>query len=85
MTESRRTGSGGQSSVLCPDGLSVYREILCPPNTVIISLPFIDTYIPTGYEPRLNTLPIQYPSIITPAVPAALCLASAAHLCTLIF
>jgi len=36
MTESRRTGSGEQSSVLCPDGLPVYREILCPHNTVII-------------------------------------------------
>jgi len=37
MTESPSTGSGGggkQSSVLCPDGLPVYREILCPHNTV---------------------------------------------------
>jgi len=38
MTESPSTGSGGQSSVLCPDGLPVYREILCPHNTVIQSL-----------------------------------------------
>ena len=37
MTESPSTGSGGQSSVLCPDGLPVYREILCPHNTVIQS------------------------------------------------
>jgi hypothetical protein len=35
MTESPSTGSGGQSSVFCPDGLPVYREILCPLNTVI--------------------------------------------------
>jgi len=35
MTESPSTGSGGQSSVLYPDGLPVYREILCPHNTVI--------------------------------------------------
>ena len=34
MTESP---SGGQSSVLCPDGLPLYREILCPHNTVIQS------------------------------------------------
>jgi len=47
MTESPSTGSGGQSSVLCPDGLPVYREILCPHNTVIQSSPFIDPYIPT--------------------------------------
>ena len=37
MTESPSTGSGGQSSVLCPDCLPVYREILCPHNTVIQS------------------------------------------------
>jgi len=37
MTESPRTGSGGQSSVLCPDGLPVYGEILCPHNTEIQS------------------------------------------------
>ena len=37
MTESPSTGSGGQSSILCPDGLPVYREILCPHNTVIQS------------------------------------------------
>jgi len=38
MTESRTTArGGGQSSVLCPDGLPVYREILCPHNTVIQS------------------------------------------------
>ena len=37
MTESPSTGSGGQSSVLCPDGLPVYREILYPHNTVIQS------------------------------------------------
>jgi len=48
MTESPSTGSGGQSSVLCPDGLPVYREILCPHNTVIQSSPFIDPYIPTS-------------------------------------
>ena len=35
MTESPRTSSGGgQSSFLCPDGLHIYREILCPHNTV---------------------------------------------------
>ena len=28
---------GGQSYVLCPDGLPVYRQILCPHNTVIQS------------------------------------------------
>ena len=33
MTESPSTGSGGQSSVLCPDGLPVYIEILCLHNT----------------------------------------------------
>ena len=70
MTESPSTGSGGQSSVLCPDGLPVYREILCPHNTVIQSSPFIHPYIPTGYEPGLNALPIRYPSIIAPAVSA---------------
>jgi len=37
MTESPSTGSGGQSSVLCPESLPVYREILCPHNTVIQS------------------------------------------------
>jgi len=37
MTESPSTGSGGQSSVLCSDGLPIYREILCPHNTVIQS------------------------------------------------
>jgi len=37
ITESPSTGSGGQSSVLCPDGLPVYREILCPHNTEIQS------------------------------------------------
>ena len=37
MTEPPSTGSGGQSSVLCPDGLPVYGEILCPHNTVIQS------------------------------------------------
>ena len=37
MTESLSNGSGGQSSVLCPDGLPVYRQILCPHNTVIQS------------------------------------------------
>ena len=37
MTDSASTGSGGQSSILCPDGLPVYREILCPHNTVIQS------------------------------------------------
>jgi len=37
MTESPSTGSGGQSSVLCPDGLPVYREILCLHNTGIQS------------------------------------------------
>jgi len=36
MTASLSTGSGGggQSCVLYPDGLPVYREILCPHNTV---------------------------------------------------
>jgi len=38
MTESPSTGSGGQSSVLCPDGLPVYRKILCPHNTEIQSV-----------------------------------------------
>jgi len=85
MTESPSTGSGGQSSVLCPDGLPVYREILCPHNTVIQSSPFIDPYIPTGYEPGLNALPIRYPSIIAPAAPTTLSLASASHPCTLVF
>jgi len=37
MTESPSTGSG-QSSVLCPDGLLVYREILRPYNAVIQSV-----------------------------------------------
>ena len=41
MTESPNNGSGGgQSSVLCPDGLPVYREILCPHNTVTQSSRF---------------------------------------------
>ena len=40
MTESPSTGSPGQSSVLCPDGLPVYREILCPHNTEIQSSRF---------------------------------------------
>jgi len=48
MTESPSTGSGGgQSSVLFPDGLPVYREILCPHNTAIQSSRYIDPYIPT--------------------------------------
>jgi len=38
MTESPSTGSGGQSSVLCPDGLPVYREIVRPYNAVIQSV-----------------------------------------------
>ena len=38
MTESPSTGSGGQSSVTCPDGLPVYREILRPYNAVIQSV-----------------------------------------------
>jgi len=38
MTKSPSTSSGGQSSVLCPDSLPVYSEILCPHNTVIQSL-----------------------------------------------
>ena len=38
MTESPSTGSGGQSSVLCRDGLPVYREILRPHNAVIQSV-----------------------------------------------
>ena len=47
-TESPSTGSVGEkSSGLCLDGLPVYREILCPHNTVTI-FTFIDTYIPTG-------------------------------------
>jgi len=46
---------------------------------------FIDPYIPTGYEPGLNALPIRYPSIIAPAVPTTLSLASASHPCTLDF
>ena len=37
MTESPSTGLGGQSCVLCPDGLTIYREILCPHNTVMQS------------------------------------------------
>jgi len=37
MTESPSTGSG-QSSVLCPDGLPVYREILRPYNAAIQSV-----------------------------------------------
>jgi len=86
MTESPSTGSGGgQSSILCPDGLPVYRVILCPHNTVIQSFTFIDPYIPTGYEPGLNALPIRYPSIIAPAVPAVLHLASVSHPCALVF
>jgi len=36
MTESPSTGSG--SSVLCPDGLPVYREILRPYNAVTQSV-----------------------------------------------
>ena len=37
-TESPSTGSGGQSSVLCPDGLPIYSEILRPYNAVIQSV-----------------------------------------------
>jgi len=45
MTESPSTGSGGQSSVLCPDRLPVYREILRPHNAVIqSSLLFINIF-----------------------------------------
>jgi len=33
----------------------------------------------------LNALPIRYPSIIAPAVPTTLSLASASHPCTLVF
>ena len=79
MTESPSTSSGGQSSALCPDGLPVCREILCPQYNLHV---YRSIYIPTGYEPGLNALPIRYPSIIAPA---ALCLASASHPCTLVF
>jgi len=85
MTESQSTGSGGYSSVLCPDGLPAYRGILRPHNAVILSSPFIDPYIPTGYEPGLNALLIRCLSIIVPTIPAALRLASASHPCTLVF
>ena len=37
MTESPSTTLGGQSSVVCPDSLTVYREVLCPHNTVMQS------------------------------------------------
>jgi len=40
MTDSPSTGSGGQSSVLCRNGLPVYREILRPHNTAIQSSRF---------------------------------------------
>ena len=45
MAESPSTGSGGgQSSVLCPDGLPVYREILRPYNAVIQSVHNLHVY-----------------------------------------
>ena len=44
MTESPSTGSGGQSSVTCPDGLPVYREILRPYNAVIQSVHNLHVY-----------------------------------------
>jgi len=81
-----------QSSVLypwrVPQGRCRYRECssfeVASINqfTIFIS---IDPYIPTGFEPGLNALPIRYPSIIAPAVPAALRLASASLPCTLVF
>ena len=50
MTESPSTGLGGQSSVLCHDGLPLYREILCPHNTVIqsscLSIHIFQQYLP---------------------------------------
>jgi len=45
MTESPSTGSGGGSlPSFCPDGLPVYREILCPHNTVIQSVHNLHVY-----------------------------------------
>jgi len=49
--------------------------------TIFVS---IDPYIPTGYEPGLNALPIRNLSIIEPA-DVCTRLASAPHPCTLVF
>ena len=61
MTESPSTGSEGQSSVLCPDGLPVYREILCPHNTVIQSSRlsihiFQQQQLPCSFWSRFHTI-----------------------------
>jgi len=49
--------------------------------TIFVS---IDPYFPTGYEPGLNALPIRNLPIIEPA-DICTCLATASHLCTLVF
>ena len=89
MTESPSTGSGGGSlpSFVPTAFLYIersYARIMRQYNQFTI-FTFIDPYIPTGYEPGLNALPIRYPSIIAPAVPATLRLAPASQPCTLVF
>jgi len=54
MVESPSTGSGGQSSVLCPGGPPVYRENLRLHSVVIIIFTFINPYIPTTVAPGLG-------------------------------
>jgi len=56
MTESP---SGGQSSVLCPDGLSVYREILRPHNVRVTIFTVIYRYIPTGTQTTARIANLQ--------------------------
>jgi len=70
MTESPSTGSGGQSSVFCPDGLPVYREILCPHNTVIQSSRLSIHIFQHGPQRIILRGSVRYPAR-TPACPTA--------------
>ena len=84
-TESPSTGSGGQSSVLCPDGLPTYREILHPHNTVIQSVHNLHLLsihifqhcgwpgIAGGARGRLADLPLPWPTSPPSLCPRFLC------------
>jgi len=70
MTESPSTGSG-QSSVLCPDGLPVYREILRPYNAVTQSVHnrhLLSIHIFQHYRSRIfSSSHLSTTDLLTPA------------------